>query len=175
MLNNSLQLSILNVHMETKIFWADRRANGPTEEGKICCSIICDLVSNGFGPEFFYFPYQKRFLTSPVGFALTSAALRKIKFIIPNTTREKEYVQIWTARLWQSPNSTTTVPTVQTQHSLGYMNCPWILDRVVLSLLLLPMARNVWRQSEAAKLSFPWASEHSGQCKHHLQSLQTGG
>lgn len=159
MLNNSLQLSILNVHMETKIFWADRRANGPTEEGKICCSIICDLVSNGFGPEFFYFPYQKRFLTSPVGFALTSAALRKIKFIIPNTTREKEYVQIWTARLWQSPNSTTTVPTVQTQHSLGYMNCPWILD----SGAFTPVAANGKKCVEAkwsSKVVFPlslWA------------------
>lgn len=167
-------MSILNFHMESKIFWADRGANGPTEKGKICCSIVCNLVSNGFDPEFFYFPYQKGFLTSPVGFALTSAALTKIKFVIPNITREKEYVQAWTARLWQSPNSTTTVPTVQTQHSLGCMNWPWILDRVVLLLPLLPRARNMWRQSEAAKLSFPRASEHSGQYKHHLQSLQVG-
>lgn len=79
----------------------------------------------------FYFAFQKMFLTSPPGFALTSAALTKIKFVIPNITREKEYVWAWTARLWQSPSSTTTVPTVQTQHSLGYMSWPWILDRVV--------------------------------------------
>lgn len=81
-------------------------------------------------------------------------------------------MQAWTARLSPSPNSTTTVPTVQTQHSLGYTNWPWALDRVMLLLLLLPVDTNIWRQSEAAKLSFPQASEHSGQYKHHLQSLQ---
>lgn len=130
----------------------------------------------------FLFSISKNVLTSPLGFALTSTALTKIKFVIPNTTRKKEYVWAWTARLWQSPSSTTTVPTVQTQHSLGYMSWPWILDRVVkmqwqsgkkmFLLLLLPMARNVWRQSEAAELSLPQASEHPGQYKHHLQSLQ---
>lgn len=139
---------------------------------KYAVAIICDLVSDGFDPEFFYFPYQKRFLTSPVGFALTSDALTKIKFIIPNITREKKYMQAWTARLWQSPSCTATVPTVQTQHSLEYMKWPGILDRALLLLLLLPLARNVWRQSEATKLSFPRASEHWGQYKHHLQSLQ---
>lgn len=153
MLNNSLQLPILNVRMETKIFQADRSANAPPEQGKMCCSIMCDLVSNGFDPEFFYFPYQKRFLTSSVG-----RCTNKIKFVIPNMTREKEYVQAWTARLWQSCSSTTTVPTLQTQHSLGYMKWPWILDRVVLLLLLLPLARNVWRQSSKVVFpSSPWA------------------
>lgn len=36
----------------------------------------------------------------------------------------------------------------------------------------LRKCENVWRQSEAAKLSLPWAAERSGQYKHHLQSLQ---
>lgn len=64
-----------------------------------------------------------------MGFALTSASLTKIKFIIPNITREKEYVQAWAARLYDR------APTAQLQSPQCRLSTVWSTE----------LALNTWQ------------------------------
>lgn len=108
MYNNLLQLSILNFHMETEIFSANRSANGPTKQGhdwKISCSILRDLVSYGFDPDFLYFLNQKRFPPAQWALHQPQISISKIELVTPKGLKRERIYAEWTARqlLWWRP------------------------------------------------------------------------